>query len=150
MFKRILVMLLFLAPTNVFAFGINSTMEDVMGSWMGESLDAVVTQWGYPADEKNIAGKKLYFWYRNMNLYTPVTTTGAVNQIGNTSYVNMMSYGGYQGNMSCTRILEVDESNRVVGYQWEGNNCPFAKRGPYRNWENKNKGKGYSGTPPKL
>jgi hypothetical protein len=114
----ILTLIIFCVPTSAFAIGVNKTMDCVMSSWMGESLDAVIGQWGYPADEKTIAGRKLYYWHRTMG----------GGYYGNTGY----------GSLACTRILEVDESKTVVRGQWEGNNCPFAKCGAYRNWENKN------------
>lgn len=67
------------------------------------------------------------------------TTTGAVNVVGNTAfYSGQTNYmGGGISNWNCTRMLEVDGSNRVVSWQYEGNNCPFMELGPYSTWRRK-------------
>lgn len=89
----------------------------------------------------NIAGKKLLVWHRNVQLTMPATatSTGTANRIGGTTYYSgatTVSSGGVS-NWSCVRILEVNSENRVVSWQWEGNNCPFMEAGPYSNWRRK-------------
>ena len=37
-----------------------ATMDGIMHSWEGAPLDAVIAQWGYPDQEQEIAGHKLY------------------------------------------------------------------------------------------
>lgn len=116
-------------------------MDGIMGSWKGASIDQVITQWGYPDAEKNVAGRKLYVWSRDAQLIMPTTvnTTGYATNIGNQTYYNGISNisGGGVSNWNCTRILEVDASEVVVGGQWSGNNCPFMEAGPYANWRKK-------------
>lgn len=87
-------------------------MTGIMSSWRGASLDQAVAQWGYPIEERNVAGKRLVVW------------GGAAQSVGTV--------------WQCTRILEVDGANTVVGWQWEGNNCPFMEAGEYANWRRKN------------
>lgn len=84
-----------------------------------------------------MAGHKLLVWQRAVQMGMPATTqtTGTANRIGGTTYVNATSttYGGGVGTFSCTRILEIRD-DRVVAWQWGGNNCPFLEMGPYSNW----------------
>jgi hypothetical protein len=113
-------------------------MDRIMVSWMGASADEVMRQWGYPHEERNVAGKKLLVWHRNVQLAMPVTatTTGTANRVGPSTYYSGTTTvsGGGVSNWSCVRILEVNSENRVVNWQWEGNNCPFMEAGPYANW----------------
>ena len=90
------------------------TMDGIMNSWQGASLDAVIAQWGYPDQEQVIAGHKLYRWFYTKTASLPATTTGTVNQIGNTAFMNATTYGGGTVVGNCTRTLEVDEHNIVV------------------------------------
>lgn len=113
------------------------TMDGIMQSWQGTRLDAVIAQWGYPHEQRDIAGRRLYLWHRNTTLTTPVTSNTTVNVIGNTAYTTTHSYGGTTSNWNCTRILEVNRSEFVVGWQWQGNNCPFAEAFQYANWRNR-------------
>lgn len=89
-----------------FAIGTKSTMCKIMDSWLGEHINTVMDSWGYPSQEKEIAGRKLYYWI-------------------NSSYVvSGGQYGVYGGESTCNRILEVDKNNKVIKWQWEGNSCP--------------------------
>ena len=70
------------------------TMDGIMRSWEGAPLDAAIAQWGYPDQEQVIAGHKLYRWFYTKTASLPATTTGTVNQIGNTAYLNATTSGG--------------------------------------------------------
>ena len=101
----ILLNIILIQPVT-FAAGMKNTMGKVMDSWIGENIDKVIDSWGYPSSEKEIAGKKLYYWTKSSYVITS-------NQ-----------YGVYGGESTCNRILEVDKNNTVVRWQWEGNSCP--------------------------
>lgn len=107
--NRILILLLIviLIQPMSFAFGAKKTMGNIMDSWVGENIETVIEHWGYPTDEKIIAGKKLYYW-----------TVSSYSVTGNQSYV-------YGGEATCSRILEVDKNNNVIKWQWSGNSCPI-------------------------
>jgi hypothetical protein len=109
-------------------------MDSIMRSWEGASLDAAIAQWGYPDQEQQIAGHKLYRWNYTKTAFLPATTTGTVNQIGNTAFINATTSGGGTLVGNCTRTLEVDEHNTIIRWQWTGNNCPFAEVFEYSNW----------------
>ena len=116
-------------------------MDRIMSSWKGASLDEVMRQWGYPHEERVIAGKRLYIWNRQTTTALPAiaSSTGTSTLVGNTVFhsgTTTVAGGGTSG-WNCTRILEVNAQNRVVGWQWDGNNCPFMEAGPYSNWGRK-------------
>ena len=120
------------------AFGV---MDGIMSSWAGASTDEVMLQWGYPHEERKIAGKTLLVWQRNVQLTMPATETtiGTANRIGSTNYYSGTTTvsGGGVSNWACVRILEISDQNKVISWQWEGNNCPFMEAGPYSNWRRK-------------
>ena len=120
------------------AFGV---MDGIMSSWAGASTDEVMLQWGYPHEERKIAGKTLLVWQRNVQLTMPATATtiGTANRIGSTNYYSGTTTvsGGGVSNWACVRILEISDQNKVISWQWEGNNCPFMEAGPYSNWRRK-------------
>ncbi len=102
----LVVFILTIYPTVASEIGTKDTMKRIMDSWIGENLETVIEHWGYPTQEKTIAGKKLYYWINS-----------SYNISGN-------QYGVYGGESTCNRILEVDKNNNVIKWQWEGNNCP--------------------------
>ena len=62
--KKILISILaviMIQPMS-FAIGTKSTMGKIMDSWLGEHINTVMDSWGYPSQEKEIAGRKLYYW----------------------------------------------------------------------------------------
>jgi hypothetical protein len=113
------------------------TMDGIMKSWQGAPLDAAIAQWGYPHQEQVIAGHKIYRWFYTKSAAIPATTSGTVTQVGNTAFVSATTSGGGVMQGSCTRILEVDDRNVIIRWQWEGNNCPFAEAFEYSNWRRK-------------
>lgn len=113
------------------------TMDGIMSSWMGAPLDEVISQWGYPTGQQEVAGHHLYHWVGNQTTYMPASTTGTVTAIGSTAYINTTTVGGGYADWSCTRTLEVNKKNIVVSWQWGGNNCPFAEAIQYANWRRK-------------
>ena len=116
-------------------------MTGVMESWRGASVDEVISQWGYPHEEQVIAGRKLLIWHRNAQILMPgvANTYGSTNVVGNTGiYSGITTFsGGGVISANCVRKLEVDANNRIMSWQWEGNNCPFMEVGPYSNWRRK-------------
>jgi hypothetical protein len=113
------------------------TMDRIMSSWEGAKLDEVIAQWGYPHQEQNIAGHKVYRWFHNKSAFIPSQTHGTVNTIGSTSYINTTTTGGGMISGQCVRTLEVDKKNRVISWEWSGNNCPFAELMEYSDWRKK-------------
>ena len=113
-------------------------MDNIMQSWQGASVDEVISQWGFPHEERRVAGRKILIWHRNVQAVMPAaaTTYGSANVIGNTAfYSGTTTYSGARViSGSCVRMLQVDDDNKVVRGQWEGNNCPFLEMGPYSNW----------------
>lgn len=83
-----------------------TVMSRCMNSWVGYTIDDVINKWGYPTSEKELAGKKLYYWDSHQSYVT-----------GNQYYVT-------GGEIYFIRIFEVDKNNKVIKWEYKGNNCP--------------------------
>lgn len=56
--KLILALVCLVAPACSGGFG---TMDRIMSSWQGAHIDEVISAWGYPEHEANMAGKHVYY-----------------------------------------------------------------------------------------
>lgn len=132
----VLLLILLLMPVSVQAFGKNKTMEAIMDSWVGAPINAVISHWGYPTNEKTMAGRTLYYWDWEYTVRTPAYTNAQANTYGNTTNISAYTYGGGTRNVWCNRILEVNDSGKVVSWEWSGNNCPYTQVYLYKKWMN--------------
>lgn len=99
-----------------------------MDSWMGKSIDSLVSQWGYPRSELTSPdGNRIYVYSNSGSYNVPPTTTynTTSNVIGNTVYSNTYSTtdGGYSIQFSCTIYVEFDKEKTIKNVRWTGNNC---------------------------
>ena len=108
-------------------------MNKIMESWEGSQITEAINQWGYPNSQQEIAGKKLYVWDRTVSGPSSSTSTGTIT--GNSVSILTNTLGG--GSWNCRRILEVNDNEKIISWQWSGNNCPFAAVGPYASWPKK-------------
>ena len=106
--KKIIVLfislVLFQSTANAACVGQKCTMNKIFDSWKGESLDELISAWGYPDSQKTIAGHDLYFWKQGTYKVKIGDSTKTVEY--------------------CTRIIEVDKSKNVVAGKYKGENCP--------------------------
>ena len=125
------------AQICTFAFGVDSTMSAVMDSWKGCHIDKVIDRWGYPTDEKTVAGHKLYIWKTERTVTTSETTTTKphTDKKGRTYYTTQ-SYGGNTQVYTSERTIEVDDNNIVIRGKWSGNDLPFTFVGVAKQWLN--------------
>lgn len=136
--KFLFTILIFpLIQISVFAFGVDSTMTTVIDSWKGCHIDKVIDRWGYPNEERNIAGHKLYIWKTERKVTTEeyTKTTPHTDKKGKTYYTTTTT-GGNTEIYTTERILEVDENNMVVKGQYSGNDLPFTFVGKAKDWLN--------------
>lgn len=130
----ILVCLFVCLPASAWT---RSFMEKCMNSWLNYPIDDAINYWGYPTSQNEYAGRKIYIWEKSVNSYVPqtATTTGNTNYNFNsyggygvwgnsTTNATTHTYGGYNVTYFCNRTLEVDENNKIVRWQWNGNKCP--------------------------
>lgn len=73
---------------------------------IGQPVDVLVNDWGYPTDQREIMGHTVYVW-RNENGVMAVPMYGG---------------GAYAAPLECTVQVVVDNNNIITSYQWSGNN----------------------------
>jgi len=120
--KKVLLSITALALicTSVYAWG-REIMDTIMRSWYGENIDSVISKWGYPTDEKNIAGRKLIIWSEGTEQSFDTWTDHDKGWSFSTATAKEEDV--------CTRTFEVDEHNKIINGQWKGESCPFTQFG---------------------
>ena len=106
------------------AYARESFMDKCIQSWVGYPLDSVIKKWGYPDQEKHIAGKTLYIWetydYDN-EIHTGGTTVISKDKKGRRT---IYTSGGETIIEYCKKTIETDKNNIIINGQWDGNACP--------------------------
>lgn len=69
----------------------------------GKDINWLISKWGYPDEEKIIAGKKLYVW-----------------EGGSDTIVLPFSQESFTTH-TCHREVEIGKDDKVIGYNWSGN-----------------------------
>lgn len=103
----ILIVIILTTTSSANAFGMKSTMDKLLDSWVGENINTVIDAWCYPSDTKTFAGRNIYSWNSS------------------NSYVSGNQYGIYGGTSTCNIHFEVNKQNTIIKWQWEGNSCPI-------------------------
>jgi|GEM_PF-2582584 len=106
--------------------------NSIQQSWQGENIEKVFISWGIPDRKIELSeGKAMYEWFSSSTFYTPRQTTGRVNVVGNTAYVNTTTTGGESFSGSCTRSFIVNSENIIIQGSSRGNNCCFVALAGY-------------------
>lgn len=132
--KFVLICLLL---TTTCAYGWETFMDRCIKSWIGYPLDTMIKQWGYPDEEKNVAGKKLFIWidydYNNSRNIGGVSIS-STDKKGNETVFSM---GGENIVDFCKKTIETDENNIIINGSWKGNSCPLLYGSNLMNTQNK-------------
>jgi hypothetical protein len=121
--------------------------EAVLGTWVGDSTDHLVSVWGIPQQEyRQSGGGKVLQYERSGQIVLPGQTTyqaqttytnGSVSGVGSNGYVSG-SYDGtsttYVPHTSAPTVIErncvtrftADASGRITNWAWQGNACRSA------------------------
>lgn len=121
--KKFIIIFLLLISASAYAF--ETYMDKCVKSWIGYSLDDLIKQWGYPDEEKSIAGKKLYIWV-DYDYDTETNSGGiAISKTDKKGRETVFSMGGEAVVDYCKKTIEADENNIIINGSWKGNNCPL-------------------------
>lgn len=121
--KKFILICLLLVSTSAYAW--ETYIDKCIKSWVGYPLDALIKQWGYPEEEKSIAGKKLYIWI-DYDYDTNTNASGiSISKTDTKGRETVFSIGGETIVDYCKKTIEVDENNVILNGSWKGNNCPL-------------------------
>jgi len=73
---------------------------------VGQPIDVLVNDWGYPSEQREIMGQTLYVWTNDNGVMAMPTYGG----------------GAYAARLTCTIQVAVNDKNIITSYQWSGNN----------------------------
>lgn len=133
--KKIILICLLLIPASAYAW--ETFMDKCIKSWIGYPLNSLIKLWGYPDEEKNIAGKKLYIWI-DYDYDTNINTGGiSISTKDKKGRETLFSIGGEPVVNYCKKTIEVNENNIITNGSWKGNNCPLLYGGGLMNPQNK-------------
>ena len=133
--KKIILVCMLLIPLCAYAW--ETYMDKCIRSWKGYPLDSLIKQWGYPDEEKSLAGKKLYVWID----YDYDTNTNAggisISSTDKKGRETVFSVGGEAVVEYCKKTIEVNENNIIINGSYKGNNCPILYGSKLMNKQNK-------------
>ena len=96
----------------------------ILQSWKGTHVEEVFRSWGIPQRQAKLSdGSTMYEWGDYQSYSMPGRTTGTVNVIGHTAYVNTQTTGPTTLSGECTRSLIADADGTVIEGTSRGNNC---------------------------
>jgi hypothetical protein len=96
----------------------------ILDSWKGVHIDQAILQWGIPARQAKLSdGRTVYEWYHNQQIVKPGSSTGTVDIIGSTAYINTQTTPATTYSGECIRSLVADPAGIIVEGNSRGNNC---------------------------
>ncbi len=123
--KILVLMMLSLALS---ACATTANYEAILNTWIGADINKLVESWGY-ASNSFVApnGNKVYVYERGGSFTMPTTyqTTARVYGYGNSAYGTATTnvYGGQTVTLWCRTFFEVNSSDIIINWRWEGNGC---------------------------
>ena len=98
--------------------------RDLMQQQIGKPLSELISQWGFPTDERREHGRDLVFWTRTDVSYenTPKLDV-TVPLTDNIEFSGSFPLGEGE-ELACSRIVEVDSDQIVINASVQGNDCP--------------------------
>ena len=98
--------------------------EAALDSWLGHDVNELVDSWGYPVESfKAPNGNTVYVYNSSRSYAMPTQTTSTYNVHGKTVYGHSTTTGGQTLEFWCRTFFEVSDSNKIITWRWEGNDC---------------------------
>lgn len=90
-------------------------LNNGLQAMIGQPVQILVNEWGYPDSQREIMGATLYVWSNE----------------GGAMAVPLYGGGVFAARLTCTVQVAVDKAGIITSYQWSGNNggcAPLARR----------------------
>ncbi len=123
-------LLLVVGVVSLVACATTAKYETILQSWVGEDADNLVRRWGPPNSSYTLSsGSRLLSYERSgsSTYTTPVQVQQGPGQfVGDMYFPGQTTVTGgqtYNMNWRCRTDFEVDTSNRIVSWRWQGNAC---------------------------
>jgi len=118
--RKILIFTLLLPLISCTTF---QDMDKGLARYNGQNIHSLIRTIGYPNDQREIAGRKLYIWdtNRNVTIQMPTTSSSTVTGPGGFYTGTSTTYVPQNLNYNCRITVEVNSSETIVNYEWYGN-----------------------------
>ena len=124
MFKRLTPGFVFLSLLALSACNAEKS-DEVVNARTGQSLEQVIADWGFPTDERTVAGRRLVIWEESELSYDTVPKVGISLPIGDRGSVSATIPLSNPDELTCRRVLQINSAEQVVAASLEGNDCPY-------------------------
>lgn len=99
------------------------TLEDAdkrVQAWKNTELNTLIKAWGLPDKEQVISQRKFYVWNSLADSNSPSIgiSVGTGGRHGGISLGTIL--GGNTEQNFCSRVVEVDANDNIIGIQWNG------------------------------
>ena len=99
--------------------------DEVVQARIGQNLSTVISSWGFPTDQKEVAGRDLVYWTQTELSYDDVPQISIEAPIGSSGSISAQIPLAEPTEMTCSRVLEIDSNQVVINAALEGNDCPY-------------------------
>ena len=99
----------------------NQQVDDRITPWRGASLQQLLDAWGVPTREQKVANRHYLIWndyQEDSGVDVGISVGGSIGRNAGISLSTLL--GGTTEDNVCSRVVEIDEQQNIVGIQWNG------------------------------
>lgn len=124
--KRSMYSVLMALSVSACASMTEQTMNSIIGSWKGESIDTVVAAWGIPDQKFDATETTVYEWTDSASMRLPGISAAAANVIGGAAYAGTTQPQDVDIHGVCVRQLITGKDGIVIAGGCRGDSCCVA------------------------
>ena len=96
-------------------------VDDRITPWRGASLQQLLDAWGVPTREQKVANRHYLIWnnyQEDSGVDVGISVGGSIGRNAGISLSTLL--GGNAEDNVCSRVVEIDEQQNILGIQWNG------------------------------
>ena len=96
-------------------------VDDRITPWRGASLQQLLDAWGVPTREQKVANRHYLIWnnyQEDSGVDVGISVGGSIGRNAGISLSTLL--GGNAEDSVCSRVVEIDEQQNILGIQWNG------------------------------
>ena len=97
-----------------------SQVNEHLGAWENVNIADLISSWGIPTKQQEIAGRKFYVWNNKENSSLPTFGVSVGSHGGNSGISINSLFGGDTEENICSRVVEVDMADKILSINWTG------------------------------
>ena len=96
-------------------------VDERITPWRGASLQQILDAWGVPTREQKVGNRHYLIWndyQQDGGVDVGISVGGAIGRNAGISLSTLL--GGTAEDNVCSRVVEIDEQQNILGIQWNG------------------------------